>query len=76
MWYLSRSSSWRSSFADIADIADREAAMSADALTEIGSDSIMTRATAARLRWVADLGVKDHFNGVVEGGTERRLIML
>jgi 3-hydroxyisobutyrate dehydrogenase-like beta-hydroxyacid dehydrogenase len=65
----------RSSFADIADRLvttdaiharrrSEEAAMSADALTEIGIDPIMTRATAGRLRWVADLGMKDHFEGV------------
>jgi 3-hydroxyisobutyrate dehydrogenase-like beta-hydroxyacid dehydrogenase len=65
----------RSSFADIADRLvttdaiharrrSEEAAMSADALSEIGIDPIMTRATAARLRWVADLGMKDHFEGV------------
>jgi len=66
----------RASFADTANLllttdaihAQRraeEAAMSADALSEIGVEPIMTRATAARLRWVAELGMKAHFKGVV-----------
>jgi len=42
-----------------------EAQMSAEALVEIGVDPIMTQATAARLRWVADLGLKERFGGVV-----------
>ncbi len=42
-----------------------EAAMSAEALEEIGIEPIMTRSTAKRLQWVADLGMKDHFGGVV-----------
>jgi hypothetical protein len=42
-----------------------EAAMSAEALADAGIEPIVTRATAARLRWVAELGVKEHFQGVV-----------
>src|SRR5438128_10276797 len=42
-----------------------EAAMSAEALEEIGIEPIMTRSTVKRLQWVADLGMKDHFGGVV-----------
>ena len=48
-----------------AERRSEEAAMSADALEEVGLEPIMTRATAARLRWVAELGLKEHFNGVV-----------
>jgi 3-hydroxyisobutyrate dehydrogenase-like beta-hydroxyacid dehydrogenase len=40
-----------------------EAAMSADALAEIGVEPIMTRSTAERLRWVANLGMKAYFSG-------------
>ena len=40
-----------------------EAAMSAEALAEVGLDGFVTRAVAERLRWVAELGVKEHFGG-------------
>ncbi|MBV1796700.1 NAD(P)-dependent oxidoreductase [Siccirubricoccus sp. G192] len=42
-----------------------EAAMSAETLAEIGLDPVVTRAVAERLRWVADLGMKEHFGGTV-----------
>jgi len=42
-----------------------EAAMSAEALADAGIEPVMTRATAARLAWVAALGMKEHFGGVV-----------
>ena len=42
-----------------------EADMSADALADAGIEPLVTRSTAARLRWVAELGMKEHFEGVV-----------
>ena len=42
-----------------------EADMSADALADAGIEPLVTRSTAARLRWVAELGMKEHFAGVV-----------
>ncbi len=42
-----------------------EAAMSAETLENVGLDPFVTRAVAARLRWVADLGIKEHFGGIV-----------
>ncbi len=42
-----------------------EAAMSAEALAEVGLDGFVTRAVAERLRWVAELGMKEHFGGQV-----------
>ncbi|HEY4251077.1 MAG TPA: DUF1932 domain-containing protein [Roseomonas sp.] len=42
-----------------------EAAMSAETLANVGLDPLVTRAVAERLRWVADLGMKAHFGGVV-----------
>lgn len=42
-----------------------EVAMSAEALADAGLDPIMAKAAAARLRWVAGLGLKPHFGGVV-----------
>ena len=42
-----------------------EAAMSAEALSDAGLDPVMAKAAAARLRWVAGLGLKQHFGGVV-----------
>lgn len=44
-----------------------EVAMSAEALADAGLDPVMARAAAARLRWVADLRLKEHFGGVVPG---------
>ena len=40
-----------------------EAAMAADALSDVGIEPIMTRSTAARLRWVDQLALKEHFAG-------------
>ena len=48
-----------------AERRSQEAHMAADALDEIGIDPVMTRATAERLEWVARLGTKEHFNGIV-----------
>lgn len=42
-----------------------EVEMAAEAVEDAGIDPIMTRATAARLRWKESLGLKDHFKGVV-----------
>lgn len=42
-----------------------EADMSVEALQEADVDPVMTRATAERLHWVAALGLKEHFGGVV-----------
>ena len=42
-----------------------EAEMSAQALEEAGIEPIMTRATARRLRLNHELGLKEHFGGVV-----------
>jgi len=42
-----------------------EAEMAAEAVADAGIEPIMTRATAARLRWKEGLGLKSHFNGVV-----------
>ena len=39
--------------------------MAAEAVADAGIDPLMTRATAARLRWKESLGLKDHFHGVV-----------
>jgi 3-hydroxyisobutyrate dehydrogenase-like beta-hydroxyacid dehydrogenase len=48
-----------------AERRSEEAAMSAEALAEVGLDGFVTRAVAERLRWVAELGVKGHFGGEV-----------
>lgn len=40
-----------------------EVAMSADALAEAGLHDTVAAAAAARLRWVADMGLKEHFGG-------------
>ena len=42
-----------------------EVEMAAEAVTDAGIDAIMTRATAARLRWKEGLGLKEQFKGVV-----------
>lgn len=42
-----------------------EVAMSAEALADAGLDPVVTKAAAERLRWVAGLGLKQHFGGVV-----------
>ena len=42
-----------------------EVEMAAEAVADAGIDPLMTRATAARLRWKESLGLKDHFGGVV-----------
>ncbi len=42
-----------------------EVEMAAEAVADAGIDPMMTRATAARLRWKESLGLKDHFKGVV-----------
>lgn len=42
-----------------------EAAMATEALAEAGVDAVMTRATAQTLRTIADLGLKEHFGGIV-----------
>ena len=42
-----------------------EVEMAAEAVADAGIDPLMTRATAARLRWKESLGLKDHFHGVV-----------
>ncbi len=46
-----------------AERRSEEAAMAAEALAEAGIEPVMARATAERLRWVADLGLKEHFGG-------------
>ena len=48
-----------------AERRSHEAEMSADALIEAGIEPIMTRATAKRLAWVHQLGMKAHFGGEV-----------
>ena len=40
-----------------------EVAMSAEALADAGIEPIMANAAAARLRWMAALGLKQHFGG-------------
>ena len=42
-----------------------EASMSADAAEEVGIDPVMTRSTTRTLQRVADMGLKEHFGGVV-----------
>jgi hypothetical protein len=42
-----------------------EVEMAAEAVQDAGIEPLMTRATAARLRWKEQLGLKDQFNGVV-----------
>jgi 3-hydroxyisobutyrate dehydrogenase-like beta-hydroxyacid dehydrogenase len=42
-----------------------EVEMAAEAVEDAGIEPLMTRATAARLRWKNNLGLKDHFKGVV-----------
>ena len=42
-----------------------ELEMSAEAVQDAGVEPLMSRAVAARLRWKDELGLKDHFNGVV-----------
>ena len=42
-----------------------EVDMAAEAVQDAGIEPLMTRATAARLRWKESLGLKDHFKGVV-----------
>lgn len=50
-----------------AERRSEEIAMSAEALADAGLDPIVTRAAAERLRWVASLGLKQHFEGLVPG---------
>lgn len=38
--------------------------MSAEAVADAGIEPVMARAVAARLRWKAELGLKDQFNGI------------
>lgn len=45
-----------------------EMRMAAEALSDAGVDPVMTRSTAERLQWVADMDLKRHFNGVVPAG--------
>lgn len=47
----------------------QEVDMSAETLADIGIEPIITRAVAERMRWVADLGLKEYFGGVVPEGT-------
>jgi 3-hydroxyisobutyrate dehydrogenase-like beta-hydroxyacid dehydrogenase len=42
-----------------------EVEMAAEAVADAGIEPLMTRATAARLRWKEGLGLKEHFKGVV-----------
>ena len=42
-----------------------EVEMAAEAVQDAGIEPIMTRSTAARLRWKEELGLKEHFKGVV-----------
>ena len=42
-----------------------EVEMAAEAVADAGIEPLMTRATAARLRWKESLGLKDYFKGVV-----------
>ena len=42
-----------------------EVEMAAEAVEDAGIEPIMARATAARLRWKEQLGLKEHFQGVV-----------
>jgi RraA family protein len=42
-----------------------ELEMAADAVAEAGIEPIMARAGASRLRWKANLGIKQHFAGVM-----------
>lgn len=42
-----------------------EVEMAAEAVQDAGIDPIMTRSTAARLRWKEQLGLKERFKGVV-----------
>ena len=42
-----------------------EMRMAAEALEDAGVDPIMTRSTAERLQWIADMQLKRHFSGVV-----------
>lgn len=42
-----------------------EVEMAAEAVADAGIEPIMTRSTAARLRWKESLGLKDYFKGVV-----------
>jgi 3-hydroxyisobutyrate dehydrogenase-like beta-hydroxyacid dehydrogenase len=48
-----------------AERRSEEVAMSADALAEAGLDNTVAAAAAARLRWVAAMGLKQHFGGTV-----------
>ena len=48
-----------------AERRSEEAGMAAEALAEVGLDGVVARAVAERLRWVAGLGVKQHFGGEV-----------
>jgi 3-hydroxyisobutyrate dehydrogenase-like beta-hydroxyacid dehydrogenase len=41
-----------------------ELEMSAEAVADAGIEPVMARAVAARLRWKADLGLKDDFKGI------------
>lgn len=53
-----------------AERRSEEVAMSADALAEAGLDNTVAAAAAARLRWVAAMGLKQHFGGAVPGRYE------
>jgi 3-hydroxyisobutyrate dehydrogenase-like beta-hydroxyacid dehydrogenase len=48
-----------------AERRSEEVAMSGEAVADAGVSPIMSTAAAQRLRWVADLGLKKHFKGVV-----------
>ena len=42
-----------------------EVEMAAEAVADAGIEPLMARATVARLRWKENLGLKEHFNGVI-----------
>lgn len=45
-----------------------EMRMAAEALSDAGVDPVMTRSTAERLQWVADMELKKRLNGIVPAG--------
>ncbi len=53
-----------------------EAAMSAEALVDVGLEPGMTRATAARLEWVAGLGLKEILGGVVPSSWQDAIVAI
>jgi len=74
--FLETARYWLTSDAIHAVRRAHESDMSAETVAEVGLDPIMTRATAARLHWLANLELKEHFQGVLPAGPEEVLLAI